>query len=152
MLKYSLHRIPHTLTPPFSTDMCMIFRSHQPTGLILSIIKHHDDIIKLKHFPLYWPFVRGIHRSLMNSPKKGQWWRGALVFYLIGAWLNGRVNNPESGDLRRHRAHYDVTVMIAFQAYTFYRSSSSPYICNASLWTSKCWCSTYWPNQDEGRM
>ena len=32
----------------------------------------HDDIIKLKHFPCYWPFVRGIHRSQVNSPHKGQ--------------------------------------------------------------------------------
>ena len=24
---------------------------------------HHDDVIKWKHFPRYWPFVRGIHRS-----------------------------------------------------------------------------------------
>ena len=23
----------------------------------------HDDVIKWKHFPRYWPFVRGIHRS-----------------------------------------------------------------------------------------
>ena len=23
----------------------------------------HDDVIKWKHFPLYWPIVRGIHRS-----------------------------------------------------------------------------------------
>ena len=22
----------------------------------------HDDVIKWKHFPCYWPFVRGIHR------------------------------------------------------------------------------------------
>ena len=26
--------------------------------------------------------------------------------------MNGWVNNPEAGDLRRHRAHYDVTVML----------------------------------------
>ena len=58
----------------------------------------------------YWPFVRGIHRSPMNSPHKGQW-RGALVFSLICAWINGWVSNGEAGDLRRHRAHYDVTVM-----------------------------------------
>ena len=25
--------------------------------------------------------------------------------------MNGWVNNGEAGDLRRHRAHYDVTVM-----------------------------------------
>ena len=24
---------------------------------------NHDDVIKWKHFPRYWPFVRGIHRS-----------------------------------------------------------------------------------------
>ena len=26
-------------------------------------------------------------------------------------WINGWVNNREAGDLRRHIAHYDVTVM-----------------------------------------
>ena len=26
-------------------------------------------------------------------------------------WINGWVNNREGGDLRRYRAHYDVTVM-----------------------------------------
>ena len=28
----------------------------------------HDDVIKWKHFPRYLPFVRGIHRSPVNSP------------------------------------------------------------------------------------
>ena len=32
--------------------------------------------------------------------------------FLWSAWINGWVNNHEAGDLRRHRAHYDVTVMI----------------------------------------
>ena len=71
---------------------------------------HHDDVIKWKHFPRYWPFVRGIHRSTVNSPHKGQW-RGALMFSLICAWINDWVNNGEAGDLRRHLAHYDVIVM-----------------------------------------
>ena len=30
---------------------------------------------------------------------------------LICAWINGWVNNREAGDLRRYRAHYDITVM-----------------------------------------
>ena len=68
---------------------------------------NHDDVIKWKHFPRYWPFVRGIHRS----SHKGQW-RGALVFTLICVWINGCVNNREAGDLRRYCAHYGVTVMI----------------------------------------
>ena len=70
----------------------------------------HDDVIKWKHFPRYWPFVRGIHRSPVNSPHKGQW-RGALMFTLICARINDWVNNGEAGDLRRNRAHYDVIVM-----------------------------------------
>ena len=70
----------------------------------------HDDVIKWKHFPRYWPFVRGIHRSPVNYQHKGQW-RGALMFSLICVWINDWVNNREAGDLRRYRAHYDVIVM-----------------------------------------
>ena len=70
----------------------------------------HDDVMKWKHFPRYWPFVRGIHRSPVNSPHKCQW-RGVLMFSLIYAWIRGWVNNREAGDLRRHQAHYDVIVM-----------------------------------------
>ena len=70
----------------------------------------HDDVIKWKLFPRYWPFVRGIRRLPVNSPHKGQW-RGALKFSLISAWKNGWVNNRDVGDLRHYRAHYDVTVM-----------------------------------------
>ena len=81
----------------------------------------HVDVIKWKHFPRYWPFVRGIHQSPVNSPHKGQW-RGALVFTLICARINGWVNNHEAGDLRRHRAHYDVTVMENQQFYCLLRS------------------------------
>ena len=71
----------------------------------------HDDVIKWKHFPRYWPFVRGIHRSPVNSPHKGQW-RGALMFSFICVWINSWENNREAGDLRRYRAHYYVIVMI----------------------------------------
>ena len=73
--------------------------------------KDHDDVIKWKHFPRYWPFVWGIDRSPVNSPHKVQW-RGSLMFSLICTRINGWVNNREAGDLRHHRAHYDVTVMI----------------------------------------
>ena len=74
-----------------------IFRRRSKiTGLCAKIVFHlmtsscyfsisHDDVIKWKHCPRYWPFVRGIPRS---------------------------VNNGEAGDLRRHRAHYDINVMI----------------------------------------
>ena len=80
---------------------------------ITSFIAHfqwHSDVIKWKYFPRYWPFVRGIHGWPVNSLHKGQW-RGALMFSLIYAWIRGCVNNREAGDLRRHHALYDVTVM-----------------------------------------
>ena len=70
----------------------------------------HADVIKWKHFPRNWPFVRGIHWSPVNSPHKGQW-RGALMFSLICVWINDWVNNREAGDLRRYLAHYDIIVM-----------------------------------------
>ena len=71
----------------------------------------HHDVIKWKHFPRCWPFVRGIHRSPVNSPHKGQW-RGVWMFSLICVWIKGWVNNRKAGDLRRYRAHYDIIVML----------------------------------------
>ena len=70
----------------------------------------HDDVIKWKQFLRYWPFVRGIQRSPVNSPHKGQW-RGALMSSLICARIYSWVNNREAGDLRRHPTHCDVIVM-----------------------------------------
>ena len=93
----------------------------------------YDDVIKWKHFPCNWPFVRGIHRSPVNSLHKGQWHR-ALIFTLFCAlnkrlskqsigwwfgtpsrslWRHCNVNNQDAGDLRRHRVHYDATVMFS---------------------------------------
>ena len=47
--------------------------------------------------------------SSVNSPHKGQW-RGALMFSLICVLINVWVSSRGAGDLRRYRAHYDVTV------------------------------------------
>ena len=88
----------------------LIFTMVSWNSLQIWIRARYDDVIKWKPFPRYWPFVRGIHRSPVNSPHKGQR-RGALIFSLICAWINSWVNTREAGDLRRHRAHYDVTVM-----------------------------------------
>ena len=83
----------------------------------------HDAVIKRKHFPQYWLFVRGIHWSIPhthlphhhnphnhNYHHKGQW-RRVLMFSLISASTNGWAKHRDVGDLWRHRAHYDVTVM-----------------------------------------
>ena len=88
--------------PDLNTQPIVAKWSHMKTD--------HNDVIKWKHLPRYWHFVRGIHRSPINSPHKGQW-RGALMFSFICARINGWVNNREAGDLRRHHAHYDDIVM-----------------------------------------
>ena len=47
-----------------------------------------------------------------TGPHKGQG-------HEISALKNGWVNNRETGDLRRHRAHYDVIVMWVIAAMIF---------------------------------
>ena len=55
----------------------------------------------------------------MNSPVTGEFsaqrpvsWSFDVFYDLRIEKKNGWVNNRETGDLRRHRVHYDVTVMI----------------------------------------
>ena len=92
-------------------DRVVASLSNLPHGMEQHFSIEHDDVIKWKHFPRNWPFVREIHRSPVNFPHKGQW-RGALMFSLIYAWINDWVNNREAGDLRRQHGHYDVIVMV----------------------------------------
>ena len=45
----------------------LLFRAkhYQNSAVILftePLGMNHDDVIKWKHFPCYWSFVRGIHR------------------------------------------------------------------------------------------
>ena len=89
----------------------------------------HDHVIKWKHFLRYWSFVRGIHRSPVNSPHKGQWCR-ALMFSLICAWINAWVKNREPGDLRRHHTHYGIIVM--------YLPTSTHHHMSDKLWEDVC--------------
>ena len=59
----------------------------------------------------YWSFVRGIHRSQVNSPRKGQWC-AALTFPMICAWIKDWASSREAGDLRRPRAHCGVIIIV----------------------------------------
>ena len=59
----------------------------------------------METFPRNWPFVRGIHRSRTKASDVELW------CFFIYVWINGWLNNREAGDLRRYRAHYDITVM-----------------------------------------
>ena len=85
--------------------------------------EYHDNVIKWKHFPPCWPFARGIYRSPVYSPHKGQR-RGALIVSLICASPNGCTNNRDTDDLRRHCA-YDVSDIV--QVGSEYSYPSGPF-------------------------
>ena len=84
---------------------CKRFQNyHSPEGLLMYVSEAQQNKSghawwRHQHFPRNWPFVRGIHRSQR---------RGALMFSLIYVWINHWVNNRETDDLRRYRAHYGV--------------------------------------------
>ena len=75
-------------------------------------MENHDGVIKWKHFPRYWPFVRWIHRPPVDSFTKTS--AAELWCFLWSA--NGRTNNWDADDLRRHCTDYDVTDMENIQA------------------------------------
>ena len=83
------------------------------TEITIDYSANHDDVIKWKHFPRYWPFVRGIHRGQMPVTR-------SFDVFLIYARINGWVNTGEAGDLRRHHTYYDVIVMYV-KRHTAYR-------------------------------
>ena len=65
----------------------------------------HDDVIKWKHFPRYWPFVTGKFPS--QRPATGNF----DLFFDLRLKKNGCINTRDAGDLRRHHVHHDVIVM-----------------------------------------
>ena len=110
-----------SLSRPYLVSYMMLHKiSHNWCVRFAMLCAHvsscHDDVIKWKHFPCYWLFVRRIHWSPMNSPQRPL--TRSFDVYLFWAWINGWVNNREAGDLRRHSAHCDVTVMWFFCLYS----------------------------------
>ena len=93
------------------------------------MIISYEDVIKWKHFPRYWPFVGGIHRSLVNPPHNGQW-RTALMFPLICLSRIDWANTGDSGDLKHHHAHYDVSEMSTLVQVIAWCSQAASYYLN----------------------
>ena len=117
--------------------------------LLISKAVFYDDIIKWKHFPCCWPFVRGMHLSPANSPHKAS---DAEVWCSLwfAPWINGWVNTREAGGLRHHRAYYHVIVMLtAFYDTTFVLSIHVRYVCFFFFFTFYCarieWQLLNWP-------
>ena len=86
----------------------------QPSQPEMQPVDHNYPLTWWRHqmeiFSAFLTLCAGESPVPVNFPHNGQW-RGALMFSLTCALINGWVNNGEAGDLRRHRAHYGVTVM-----------------------------------------
>ena len=108
----------------------------------------HDDVIKWKHFPIAGPLCGELTGKF---PHKGQW-GGALMLSLICAWTKCWVNNPNPDDLRRHRAHYDVTVMshLLYMFYGMVLFINSPN--STALRINCCWKSVSVPGAGLGNL
>ena len=72
----------------------------------------------INHFISWWRYQMETSSALLalceeNPPVPGGFPspRAVALFTLICAWTNGWANNRDTGDLRRHHARYDVTVM-----------------------------------------
>ena len=82
--------------------------------------KAHDDVIMLLNDGNMWAEINIIWwcRQMEAFPALLALWiplkkasDTELWCFLWSAWTNGWANNGDACDLRRHRAHYDVTVM-----------------------------------------
>ena len=58
----------------------------------------------------------GIHGSPVDSPNKKAVMRRFDIFFIC-AWTNRWANTRDAGDLRHHRAHYDVAVMMVMSRF-----------------------------------
>ena len=94
--------------------------------------KSHDDVIKWKHF-----HVVGRVPVTGEFPVQRPVTRRFDIFFDVCPKKNGWVNNGEAGDLRRHRTHYDVSVMKKGQHFAVDN-------CNAFSRKEKFWLQSFW--------
>ena len=92
-------------------SVILVIRSHQSQIKFIDVQTHnantsHDDVIKWKHFLRYWSFVTGDRWIPLAKGSDAELW-----CFLCGASTSVWASNRDASDLRRHRAHHDVTVM-----------------------------------------
>ena len=82
-------------------------KTSKQTHMRLHVSSIHDDVIKWKRFR-----VTGHLCGEFTGPGEIPAQRPVTRSFDVSLiWINGWVNNGEAGNLRRHRAHYDGTVM-----------------------------------------
>ena len=82
--------LPYCLHQLLSKDTCLHKKGLRCRDAPITFYGCHDDIIKWKHFPCYWPFVWEIHRSMVNFPWQRPVTWSFHVFFDLG--LNKRLS------------------------------------------------------------
>ena len=80
---------------PWSTHLGTSFEENIGNVFGLIVNDNQNQIIKWKHFPRYWPFVRGIHRWPVNSPHNG---RDAELWCFLWSEPKQTAETPAIGD------------------------------------------------------
>ena len=81
-----------------SDDAIQVVLHESPLFVIVML---HDDVMTWKRYLNIWPFERGIHRSPVDSTRKGPDMRSCDVIFNMLAWTNGRIVD----DLRSKVVH-----------------------------------------------
>ena len=87
-IRWSWDRLPYKM-------WMAILRKRKIVPCLFCTCTCHDDVMKWKHFPRYWSFVRGIHRSPVNPPHKGPVTRSFDVLFDLR--LNKRLSKQSWG-------------------------------------------------------
>ena len=115
ILKYIVGHLSYRLISEDSVEIFNILADFENSGLLMysalyllhlaehrQVFEHvqiqlwlHDDVIKWKHFPRNWPFVRGIHRSPGEFPAQTPVTQSFDVFFDLR--LNKRLSKQSWG-------------------------------------------------------
>ena len=133
----------------FSLFVNTCILSHCPQANMAMIwdkqLSWHDDVIKWNHFPRYWPFVRGIHRS--QFPAQWPVTRSFGVFFDLR--LNKRLSKQPRGwwfetppwSLWRHRTDISSNWNLTHSMWTASRWKTKDLVdCKSSLDRVMAWC------------
>ena len=68
--RYHADGLVQDYSNPIVNALELLQSSTKLSMLFMYLLRLHNDVIKWTHFQRYWPFVRGIHQSPVNSPHK----------------------------------------------------------------------------------
>ena len=117
--KQSLNELVRVHFKLKSRDISFFYDMHVRCRIILKfLLRAGQSIItttwwcyQMETFSTLLALCAGISSVTGEFPSQRPVTRGFDVFFIY-AWTNGWVNDRDAGDLRCHRAHYDVTVMM----------------------------------------